>query len=93
MNGRRTIGCWRRAMVLLGTLAIVLAACGGGASPTPEKPSGKIVVSNWDLYCPEDLIANFTAETGVEVEWSKHTTNEDIIGTLDASTGSGFDIG
>ena len=61
-------------------------------APTPEKPSGKIVVSNWDLYFPPDLIANFTAETGVEVEWSKHTTNEDIVGKLDASNGTGFDI-
>ncbi len=61
-------------------------------APPPEKPSGKIVVSNWDLYFPEDLIANFTAETGIEVEWSKHTTNEDIIGKLDAANGTGFDV-
>lgn len=88
MHGRNG----RRAAALLGGLALIAAACGTAASPTPEKPSGKIVVSNWDLYFPETLIADFTAETGVEVEWSKHTTNEDIIGKLDAANGSGFDI-
>lgn len=92
MNIRRTHGSGRRSLVLLGVLALIVAACGTAASPTPEKPSGKIVVSNWDLYFPEDLIKNFTAETGVEVEWSKHTTNEDIVGKLDASNGLGFDI-
>ena len=92
MYGRRTAVVGRRAVALLGVVALVVAACGAGASPTPEKPSGKIVVSNWDLYFPEDLIANFTDETGVEVEWSKHTTNEDIVGKLDASNGGGFDI-
>ncbi len=92
MNRRNGRGTRRRAAVLFGVLALVVAACGAGASPTPEKPSGKIVVSNWDLYFPEDLIKNFTAETGVEVEWSKHTTNEDIIGKLDAANGSGFDV-
>ena len=92
MNERNGTGIGRRALVLLGVVALVVAACGGGASPTPAKPSGKIVVSNWDLYFPADLIKNFTAETGVEVEWSKHTTNEDIVGKLDASNGTGFDI-
>jgi spermidine/putrescine transport system substrate-binding protein len=92
MNGWNGGGIGRRMVGLLGVLALVVAACGAAATPTPEKPSGKIVVSNWDLYFPEDLIANFTKETGVEVEWSKHTTNEDIMGKLDASNGSGFDI-
>jgi len=92
MNRTSARGTSRRLAALLGASAIVLAACGAGASPTPEKPSGKIVVSNWDLYFPEDLIANFTKETGVEVEWSKHTTNEDIIGKLDAANGTGFDV-
>ena len=72
-----------------------------GATTTPvtaapatdkPKPSGKIVVSNWDLYFPEDLIANFTKETGIEVEWSKHTTNEDIVGKLEAANGTGYDV-
>lgn len=69
------------------------ATAGPTAAPTERpKPSGKIVVSNWDLYFPEDLIANFTAETGVEVEWVKHTTNEDIVGKLEAANGTGYDV-
>lgn len=56
------------------------------------KPSGKIVISNWDLYMPEDLIPNFTAETGIEVELALHTTNEDIMGKIEAANGGGFDI-
>ncbi len=69
------------------------ATAGPTAAPTEApKPSGKITVSNWDLYFPEDLIKNFTAATGIEVEWVKHTTNEDIVGKLDASNGTGYDI-
>ncbi|HUG29858.1 MAG TPA: spermidine/putrescine ABC transporter substrate-binding protein [Candidatus Limnocylindria bacterium] len=69
------------------------ATTGATATPTePPKPSGKIVVSNWDLYFPEDMIANFTAETGIEVEWVKHTTNEDIVGKLEAANGTGYDV-
>jgi len=70
------------------------ATAGSGTSAPTEaaRPSGKIVVSNWDLYFPETLIADFTAETGIEVEWVKHTTNEDIVGKLDAANGTGYDV-
>jgi spermidine/putrescine transport system substrate-binding protein len=72
-------------------------AGGQTAAPTTAateqpKPSGKIVVSNWDLYFPENLIANFTAATGIEVEWVKHTTNEDVVGKLEAANGTGYDV-
>lgn len=60
--------------------------------PSAEAPSGRIVVSNWDGYMPPDLIDNFTAETGIEVELGLHTTNEDIMGRLEAANGGGFDV-
>jgi spermidine/putrescine transport system substrate-binding protein len=62
------------------------------ADPTDEAPTGRIVVSNWDGYMPPDLIENFTAETGIEVELALHTTNEDIMGKLEAANGGGFDV-
>jgi len=87
---------------------LLVGACTGVASPSPSapqatatplatatetpKPSGKIVISNWDLYMPENLLSDFTAETGIEVELALHTTNEDIMGKIEAASGSGFDI-
>jgi spermidine/putrescine transport system substrate-binding protein len=62
------------------------------AEPTDDAPPGRIVVSNWDGYMPPDLLDNFTAETGVEVELALHTTNEDIMGKLEAANGGGFDV-
>jgi spermidine/putrescine transport system substrate-binding protein len=95
-----------RPMAILAALALVLAACGSpAASPSPTPPAetddaeptepalgGRIVVSNWDGYMPDDLLDNFTAETGVEVELALHTTNEDIMGKLEAANGGGFDV-
>jgi len=63
-----------------------------GTPTEPPPPSGKIVVSNWDLYIPDDLVANFTAETGIEVEYVLHATNEEIVGKLEASNGTGYDV-
>lgn len=60
-------------------------------APPVEEP-GSIVISNWDAYMPEDLLDNFTAETGIEVELALHATNEEIVGKLVASEGRGFDV-
>ena len=53
---------------------------------------GTLVISNWDLYTPENLIPEFEAATGVDVELALHTTNEDIMGKIAAQGGGGFDI-
>jgi spermidine/putrescine transport system substrate-binding protein len=95
------------ALVAL-VMALALGACGSsddggsgeqaatdGASQQRErveKPTGTIRVSNWDAYMPEDLIKNFEAKTGIKVELSKHTTNEDIVGKLQAANGGGYDL-
>jgi spermidine/putrescine transport system substrate-binding protein len=92
MSLRRPI---ERAVTALAAAALVLAACGGpAATPTPDEgpPSGRIVVSNWDAYLPPDLISDFTTETGIEVELALHTTNEDIMGKIEAASGGGFDV-
>ena len=93
-----------RFLALSTVLSFVLAACGSdggdtaddGASPTgggePAELGGTLVISNWDAYMPEDLIPNFEEETGVDVELAVHTTNEDIMGKLQAQNGTGFDV-
>ena len=62
------------------------------AEPSVEAPSGKIVVSNWDGYMPPEFAEEFEAATGIEVELALHTTNEDIMGKLEAANGGGFDV-
>lgn len=62
------------------------------AAPSAEAPSGRIVVSNWDGYMPPEFADEFEAATGIEVELALHTTNEDIMGKLEAANGGGFDV-
>lgn len=84
---------------------LVLVACasdeGGETAPAddaatsaePVDISGTtLTVSNWDLYMPKSVIKGFEEETGVNVEYALHTTNEDIMGKLTAANGTGFDL-
>jgi spermidine/putrescine transport system substrate-binding protein len=88
MNTRRR-SALRWTAPLLAAVA-VLAVVVGSATAKPSAETLKI--SNWDAYMPEDLIPNFEKATGIKVKLAKHTTNEDIMGKLEAANGGGFDL-
>ncbi len=87
-----------RSKVLLATLAVLtltVNACaggdgGGGASVPLEDQT--LTISNWDAYTPEGLIEAFEEETGVDVTLTVQTTNEDVVGKIQAADGGGFDL-
>lgn len=86
---------------------LLLAACGGSstpdstgapatdaAAPAPAatKAEDKVVhVYNWSDYVAEDTIANFTAETGINVVYDVYDANEILEAKL-MTGGSGYDV-
>ena len=68
------------------TLSLVLGAASAQAA------GGSIVISNWDGYMPEDLLENFTKETGIIAELALHATNEEIMAKVVISKGRGYDV-
>jgi spermidine/putrescine transport system substrate-binding protein len=94
-------------LAAVGVLALGVSACGAdvkkdqssgsGAStstpaPAPSQGSGTLVISNWDKYMPKNLIPDFEKATGIKVKLAKHSTNEDIMGKIDAANGAGYDL-
>jgi spermidine/putrescine transport system substrate-binding protein len=83
----------RRLLGLCFTLALVSAGCGddGGGSDVPLEDQS-IVFANFGAYTPEGFLEDFTAETGAEVTLTEFTNNEDILGRLQSSGGTGYDV-
>jgi spermidine/putrescine transport system substrate-binding protein len=86
-----------RSVAAIAALALVVAACGGGGDGASEGGSvpledQTLTISNWDAYMPDGLIEAFEEETGVDVTLALHTTNEDLMGKIQAAGGSGFDL-
>jgi spermidine/putrescine transport system substrate-binding protein len=89
-------------LAVAAALVIGVGACGAevstesspsdGATSTAEAKPGELVISNWDKYMPENLIPDFEKATGIKVKLANHTTNEDIMGKLEAANGGGFDL-
>ncbi len=51
-----------------------------------------LVIGNWDGYMPPDLLENFAKEKGIEVEFTPHATNEEIMGKFMTNRGEGYDV-
>ncbi|MFO7573211.1 MAG: spermidine/putrescine ABC transporter substrate-binding protein [Gaiellaceae bacterium] len=80
-----------RAAILAALTVLVVAVAASAATARPQQ-SVTLTISNWDAYTPEDLIPKFEKATGIKVKLAKHTTNEDIMGKLEAQNGGGYDI-
>ena len=84
---------------------LMLAGCGGSgtpdstatapaATPAPAAPKAedKVVhVYNWSDYVAEDTLANFTAQTGINVVYDVYDANEILEAKL-MTGGSGYDV-
>lgn len=64
-------------------LGLVLSSCGGNAR--------KLYLFNWTYYIPEDVIRDFTKETGIKVIEDSYASNEEMYSKVVAG-GSGYDI-
>lgn len=76
-------------------LALFLGGCGGegagkagnGGSP----PAGAVRLFNWKDYTDPSVIADFEAETGIEVELIEYETTDEMIARVQSDPG-GFDV-
>lgn len=68
---------------IAGAAALTVAAAGAGAS--------EVRIYNWTDYIDEDILTQFTAETGIEVVYDVFDSN-DILETRLLAGNTGFDI-
>ena len=77
-----------------------LAACGGGeeqaaepaAAAAPEAaPGGELNLFAWSEYLPQVVIDEFTAETGIQVNYEQYGSNEEMLAKL-TSGAAAYDL-
>ena len=55
-------------------------------------PAGKVVVYNWSEYIPQEVLDDFTKETGIEVVYSTFESNEAMLAKVKLMQGKGYDV-
>jgi len=79
--------------------AIIFASCGGADGPTETTDaaansglSGELNVFVWTEYMPDTVFDQFTKETGVKVNVSTYSSNEDLLAKVKASNAGIYDV-
>lgn len=81
----------------------VLAGCGGSASSAPaasgsgSQPQGAAISTELNLYTwegmfPQDVLDDFTNETGIKVNYSSFDTDETMLAKLETAKGGDYDV-
>lgn len=79
--------CYMMVVILVLT-SLSLVGCGG----SKKGENGEVNVYFWTEYFPEDLIKKFETETGIKVNFSTYSSNEDMLNKIKSETVGAFDI-
>lgn len=86
---KHTSGVNRRSFLKTGVAAVAAPAL---VSTKALASSGEMTMLDWSDYWPDDMLAAFTAETGIKVNYIGVGSNEEIINKMKASDGAGADL-
>ncbi|SFG28761.1 Spermidine/putrescine-binding protein [Desulfotomaculum arcticum] len=82
-------------LMLVLALCIGLAGCGsgsGGTEQTAGQEEEKVLnVFNWSEYLPQEVIDNFQEETGIKVNYTTFSSQEEMIAKIEAG-GADYDV-
>lgn len=70
-------------------LIILLFAC---CALQARADHNVLYLYNWYDYIPDNVITQFTNETGIEVYYSTYDSNEEMFETLSVTGGNGYDV-
>jgi spermidine/putrescine transport system substrate-binding protein len=84
---------FNRRMFLKTSLAAgAVAATGPWYTADAQSTSGSLSIINWDDELPNPVIPNFEKATGIKVNLTPFSQNEEQINKLQATKGAGFDL-
>lgn len=77
------------ACTLLAASALALTGCGSSSS---SGENGVINIYTWTEYIPDSVIKDFEKETGIKVNMSTFSSNEDMLAKVKSEEEGAFDI-
>ena len=82
----------RRAVLKAGTAAGAAALASPALVSEAFASSGQMTLMDWSDYWPDEMLAQFTKETGIKVNYIGIGSNEELINKMKASNGAGADL-
>jgi len=82
----------RIPMIASLALSLMLVFALAGTAVAAQKSKGQVVVYNWSEYIPQDVLDDFTKETGIKVIYSTFESNEAMFAKVKLQRGKGYDV-
>lgn len=69
-------------------LIMVMLCCGCSRNEVNRK----VNILNWSSYIPSEVILDFEAETGIEVNYGTYSSNEELLAKVSVAKGGTYDL-
>lgn len=80
------------ALVSLSLVAMSLTGCGASSGGSASAGQGTLNVFVWTEYLPDSVVEKFEKETGIKVNVSTYSSNEDMLAKVKSETAGAYDI-
>lgn len=70
----------------------LFTACGGQDNGTDTRLSGELNLYTWDGMFPQEVLTGFEKETGVRINYSNFSFDEDMLAKLEETKGGDYDV-
>ncbi len=79
-------------LTALALAAINITGCGSGAKTGDAGDKGELNLFVWTEYLPDSVVEKFEKETGVKVNVSTYSSNEDMLAKVKSETAGAYDV-
>ena len=80
------------ALISLSLIVVSLTGCGSAASESASKDQGELNLFVWTEYLPDSVVEKFEKETGIKVNVSTYSSNEDMLAKVKSETAGAYDV-
>ncbi len=80
----------KKTIALIMSLALTLSLLAGCADK--KEPTGELNLFTWVDIFPQEVLDNFTKETGIKINYSSFDTDETMLAKLETAKGGDYDV-
>ncbi len=80
------------AIMVLSLAAMSLSGCGSAAKADASGGKGELNLFVWTEYLPDSVVDKFQKETGIKVNVSTYSSNEDMLAKVKSEAAGAYDV-
>jgi len=80
------------ALMALSVTMMSISGCGSAQSASAAGDQGELNIFVWTEYLPDSVVEKFESETGIKVNVSTYSSNEDMLAKVKSESAGAYDV-